>query len=969
MDKLHTSQDDGKLAQMRSAICSRYFNIVLGHPWKVILTTLTVSFILVAISISFHYDIFDFDPTTGFETRGTALANARLTLDAIKRTTDLYEKLRTAASKEEIMQAKKILEKTRRRRQAKTFKIDQSAVEKVVYSNGSGIYSYTRLRKMENFTTTTTLEPISIDYNDYGVDSAPNKRQIDIDPCIQYSAVGTFVPYHDLEFLAKIILEVEDNKLFTLEVFRKMCEVDKVIDAVVEKSVHKPVTTRAKYSFNLPHYSNCLNFTTPNKCSALNQPDIDYLKNAVQRCRKDPSLNSCKTPLMGQVLNYLLPQSESDSKHVAIVLKVPLHGKGNNDMEFYNDLLSSLRNHFSKPIILKGAHFNLKEDEFLNALSNDTKLAFISAALVLLCFLLYSRSIFYTFIIALIIMLSMGVAFFFYAVILKIRFFTALNTLALALMIAVGADDAFLLMVYYRKYKKLKEEPYQVGEPYVPLYKEHDRIIRAIRSSLQHSLASMFVTSATTAVAFISNLTSNIIVLRCFGVYACLTVMVNFVLVVSLLPSTMVITCTERQRKFLPQIDIASKFSHMIYTSRIVILTAGVSAALVAFIIVFVNPGLPMPRYNPAKMLRNSHPYEWYANNAHLFNFEWHLNVKFTEHYIIGISPISDTTFFDPYKKYEPPTRTVALTFTKKDIEKIQVNIAMLVNKRFPDYKSWLDGFLSSNITCKNEEVINASCLRQFAAESYSPVFSDYAVTPSDGPIFDANYRLLGYFISTLSNETLALDFKVLEIVAQTIEANCKKMVAVGDLPIMCLTSSDLTKLYDVIATFSSSTLYSVIISVAASLLVVILCTRRLVLSLLAVAVVSGIILWTIGISIMTGWELSVVESTILILTIGLSFDFTLHMAVSYRDSKEILVEDRIRSCLSSAGRACMLGATTSILCGIPLIFGETAAFTQIGSLLIILGMTSLFGAVIVFPAALACWSTIRSQKVSSMRL
>ncbi|VDK53762.1 unnamed protein product [Cylicostephanus goldi] len=176
----------------------------------------------------------------------------------------------------------------------------------------------------------------------------------------------------------------------------------------------------------------------------------------------------------------------------------------------------------------------------------------------------------------------------------------------------------------------------------------------------------------------------------------------------------------------------------------------------------------------------------------------------------------------------------------------------------------------------------------------------------------------------------MTTDSKVLEAVAQEIEANCKNMLAVGDLPIICLPSALLAKFYDVIATFPSTTLYSVIISVAVSLLVVILCTRRLVLSLLAVAVVSGVILWTIAVSILTGWELSVVESTIIILTIGLSFDFTLHMAVSYRDSKEILVEDRIGSCLSSAGRACVLGATTSILSGFPLIFGNTAAFTQV---------------------------------------
>ncbi|KAL6742451.1 hypothetical protein Aduo_015600 [Ancylostoma duodenale] len=177
-----------------------------------------------------------------------------------------------------------------------------------------------------------------------------------------------------------------------------------------------------------------------------------------------------------------------------------------------------------------------------------------------------------------------------------------------------------------------------------------------------------------------------------------------------------------------------------------------------------------------------------------------------------------------------------------------------------------------------------------------------------------------------------------------------------------------MTGYYDIIATLQSSTLYSVVVSVLVSLAVVVLCTRHCILSIAAGLVICSIMLWTIAASILQGWELSVVESTIIVLTIGLSFDFTLHIAVSYRDDKEVCVESRISSCLSSAGRACTLGAVTSILCGIPLLFAHTAAFMQVGSLLVTLGITSLLGATFVFPAALACWMSLRSNKVHVVR-
>ncbi|VDO31701.1 unnamed protein product [Heligmosomoides polygyrus] len=154
-----------------------------------------------------------------------------------------------------------------------------------------------------------------------------------------------------------------------------------------------------------------------------------------------------------------------------------------------------------------------------------------------------------------------------------------------------------------RKVDKSSEQSYHIGDPYVPLYKERDRIARAIRRSLRHSLASMFVTSATTAVAFISNLTSEIIVIRCFGVFACLTMLANYTLVVLLLPSTMVLTCSESRRRLLPYFEASAKISSLLHKCRYFIAFAGIAMTIAASVVVFVSPGFPMPRYNPTKVL------------------------------------------------------------------------------------------------------------------------------------------------------------------------------------------------------------------------------------------------------------------------------------------------------------------------------------------------------------------------------
>ncbi|KAK6010686.1 hypothetical protein OSTOST_24260 [Ostertagia ostertagi] len=192
---------------------------------------------------------------------------------------------------------------------------------------------------------------------------------------------------------------------------------------------------------------------------------------------------------------------------------------------------------------------------------------------------------------------------------------------------------------------------------------------------------------------------------------------------------------------------------------------------------------------------------------------------------------------------------------------------------------------------------IPSHCFVEYATHNLPSAFpEDFAVIPSDGPIFDKSLKLIGYFVSVPSKRTLSLDSDEVESVAQVIETNCNRIKKEGSgLKIMCLSSSEITKYYDIIVTLSSSTLLSVAISVVISLVVVIVCTRRLILSIVSVIVISCVILWTTAALIVLGWELSVVESTIIVLTIGLSFDYSLHFAVSYRDEIEKEIKNRIR--------------------------------------------------------------------------
>uniref|UniRef100_A0A1I7WTZ3 SSD domain-containing protein n=1 Tax=Heterorhabditis bacteriophora TaxID=37862 RepID=A0A1I7WTZ3_HETBA len=106
---------------------------------------------------------------------------------------------------------------------------------------------------------------------------------------------------------------------------------------------------------------------------------------------------------------------------------------------------------------------------------------------------------------------------------------------------------------------------------------------------LAHTSATMFLTSFSTAVPFFVNVLSNVIVFRCFGLFAGVTILINYFLVVSFLPAFLIL-----QRRLGRFIWLASL--------SIVVISA--------FIISFSD--LHLPEYNPLQLFIASNPHEWF---------------------------------------------------------------------------------------------------------------------------------------------------------------------------------------------------------------------------------------------------------------------------------------------------------------------------------------------------------------------
>ncbi|CAJ0582184.1 unnamed protein product, partial [Mesorhabditis spiculigera] len=682
---------------------------------------------------------------------------------------------------------------------------------------------------------------------------------------------------------------------------------------------------------------------------------------------------------------------------VSSIEELNVYKTGENAEKFYETLLEKLEVNFTGAITLKGAYFEQKLTLFRKSILPDVLLGGVSLLLVLICFLLYSRSFLFTGVILATVLLSLTTAYAIYTLILALKFFPFVNLLTLVLMVSIGADDAFLLLVYLREEKRLRKPGSQhfiLTSSNSSLEKPMVSRTELLRASLPHSLISMFVTSSTTCIAFISNLSSPVIVVRCFGIYATLTIAINYILVLLLLPAAMSLTQCGPRNRYSNQLKrllfektdgfyekAASRVSAWIFKLRYLGLFITLLTAFVSLYALLVHPGIQLPESNPMQYLRSSHPYEWFDDHRPFFCFEKNRNLRHTINYVRGINPNHDSSSLNPFDEGVFSFSGVNLTTVQK-VEELQDSAHLLrdLNPDFADRTMWIDEFLEyigknacedEDNTCCTNTTIDEGCFLKYAKRSFCQEFPlPFRYGPADCPLFDKEKKLKAYFISVPSQQRLSLAYsktKALFKELHTVEEGIKAKSG-GDVYLL-LSESHVTKMYDLLSKLLTSTMGSVLVSVAVSLVVIIACTWDLSISLLSITAIGSVILNTLAAVVWMGWRINVVEATITVLSIGLSFDYTLHYAVAHRHAHDPCIELRIRSCNNSAGRAVLAGAVTSILAGLPMLSARTNAFYQIGCFMIVISLLSLVTGAFLFPSLLAVCLDLRCWRRKNVKI
>uniref|UniRef100_A0A915J551 SSD domain-containing protein n=1 Tax=Romanomermis culicivorax TaxID=13658 RepID=A0A915J551_ROMCU len=825
-------------------------------------------------------------------------------------------------------------------------------------------------------------------------------------PCLQLG-----YPFKEAQYFAHVVLESSNTQnLFTVETMKEMCRFQDQLNSTFD-----PLRPYIKYPhfWSLPNYLTCL--SDRNHCDQLTEADLDDRVKNLAVCQSyvdqifrcyDPEIQTedetcqenlpqiCRSKFYRDLFFFILSKNSNFVKNfnstgpIYLNLVLPVmqltsyeyqNIKGAN-FEKMRKILDGIRIKSSelKNLRLKGLNLGIKLNLYGETLIQDSKFVLIAAILATTICIFYSGSLFYSTSVGLSLLYSVGLAYFFYSTVFRIDFFPFINLLVVVLLVGIGADNTFVL-------KHIFDDALS-STTRIECPDNHDpRKYANLRRAIARASKSMFITNATTAAAFYANYVSDVIVMKCFALFAGTTMICNYFLIITYLPASLVVLdkYIEPKMKYLNNYKIkvsklgiyfARKILYRI-VDRFKLLWLLIFPILFLFstIVVFHEPGLGLPTKNPILLFKRSNPMEWYDDHKEDYFF-------FADSFQSNRIYLEIFWGFDAKDNYIPllnpeilRPKNINLTLDSKfnlSLEKLQILGDFYTNLQnssrispskahtFSFYKQFIEW--SKRQTCVRKSDICCNYTHPYFQESKflnaclvqgSRVMDVWG----DGPIFDSRSvgeYVPGYYMTsrTIYNSSLLyVDMKIFfDEINQEISELWRKANNGGkvDFQFWWVTYDYYTTLwYDLQHSLLYGTPVSIVVSIFVALSVAILATRTFLLSLLSVVTICGVIITTVACLVLFGWKLNIVESTIIILTAGLSFDFTLLYAAAYKittavsgdDDLENAQRDRVSRTLDLMSLPVLLSCLTTVSAGFCMLPSETMAYIEIGLFMIII--------------------------------
>ena len=312
--------------------------------------------------------------------------------------------------------------------------------------------------------------------------------------------------------------------------------------------------------------------------------------------------------------------------------------KSSSLMSYYQALSKySLKTPYAQ---VKVMNLGLRNSLFEHLISDDVKLFVMALLLILIVISVYTWSLILSQVILLIICLSLCLSYTIYELWLNIPIFPFMNLLAVVISFGICSDNAMLFCKHWSADcvgSKQDECSPNSGCPPQIASKEQINLDRM----LKRAIISTFTATLATACSFIISAISKVTAVRCFCIFATLSVITNYLLIVLLLPPALILD--SRFRDYLEQAMKNGVFRfglfknqairaksmlvklgeliHLDWIFRIVtrfnlyLIVTFLTLLICASILVFHSPTLQPADEDDVQLLSKRHAFEQYDKN------------------------------------------------------------------------------------------------------------------------------------------------------------------------------------------------------------------------------------------------------------------------------------------------------------------------------------------------------------------
>ncbi|XP_033115850.1 protein dispatched homolog 1-like [Anneissia japonica] len=638
---------------------------------------------------------------------------------------------------------------------------------------------------------------------------------------------------------------------------------------------------------------------------------------------------------------------------------------------------------------IAGIDFGIKYSMFIDYLLSDTLYPALGMLTVFFLMWIYIGSIFITIMTMVSIMMSLVFAYFFYVVVFRLVFFPFMNLCAIILLVGIGADDTF---VFCDIWKKLRFD-----KPHTPLL---IILIETSRHAVLTMFVTSFTTAAAFYVNALSSITAIRCFAIYAGTAIIINFVLTMTWLPAVVVIHDFIcrkfTCmssSERhenyhKRNHLNEICIffhkvryqASEYSRIFFEKLLpcIIIRLRIMWLLILFflavagaILIFVAPGLSLPTVSEFQLLQSTHPFERYdLIYKHLFWFEKQQDSEPSNsipvNILFGIRAVDNGNHWDP----DDTGHLVlddTLDISSPESQEWMYQFCQRLRKQtfykpLPGYHPeacFMEGFRDwmARNPCLTSTGVDVSPCCNKSTFPYTKAVFEYCLKELVLYLYE---DLLIYYDQTVGGPKFHKDDDRISIVLITFEAEFNYSVVYGKVSNFwnsindwlvkeletapdglkngwAIADENLLAFYDLQHNLAIGTPHSLMLSVSIATIVLFITTRNTLITCYAMLSVSGAIFLTIGVLVLLGWELNILESVIISVAVGLSIDFTVHYGVAYQLAQEKDRESRVIFSVSQMGCAITMAALTTFSAGVFMMPSTILSYTRMGIFLMLI--------------------------------